>query len=102
MVRETLPPNVEMAFHDQDRQTRIQNSKVGCWLAIALMPAGILLDYFVYPSQLWFFLQLRLFCSLLVFGVWVVDHEAAGLGIREDTRRITGNLSRFVPHFFQP
>jgi glutathionylspermidine synthase len=37
-----------------------------------------------------------------VFGVWVVDHEAAGLGIREDTRRITGNLSRFVPHFFHP
>ena len=36
-----------------------------------------------------------------VFGVWVIDHEAAGLGIREDTRRITGNLSRFVPHFFR-
>jgi len=36
-----------------------------------------------------------------VLGVWVVDHEAAGLGIREDTRRITGNLSRFVPHYFQ-
>jgi glutathionylspermidine synthase len=36
-----------------------------------------------------------------VFGVWVVDHEAAGLGIREDTRRITGNLSRFIPHFFR-
>lgn len=35
-----------------------------------------------------------------VFGVWIVDHEPAGLGIREDTRRITGNLSRFVPHFF--
>ncbi len=36
-----------------------------------------------------------------VFGVWVVDHEPAGLGIREDTRRITGNLSRFIPHFFR-
>ena len=36
-----------------------------------------------------------------VFGVWMIDHEAAGLGIREDTRRITGNLSRFVPHFFR-
>jgi glutathionylspermidine synthase len=36
-----------------------------------------------------------------IFGVWVVDHEAAGLGIREDTGRITGNLSRFVPHFFR-
>jgi glutathionylspermidine synthase len=37
-----------------------------------------------------------------VCGLWVVDHEPAGLGIREDTRRITGNLSRFVPHFFLP
>ena len=36
-----------------------------------------------------------------VCGVWIVDHEPAGLGLREDTRRITGNLSRFVPHFFQ-
>lgn len=35
-----------------------------------------------------------------VCGVWIVDHESAGLGIREDRRRITGNLSRFIPHFF--
>jgi glutathionylspermidine synthase len=33
-----------------------------------------------------------------VCGVWVVNHEACGLGVREDKRRITGNLSRFVPH----
>lgn len=37
-----------------------------------------------------------------VFGAWIVDHEPAGLGIREDVSRITGNLSRFVPHFFRP
>ncbi len=37
-----------------------------------------------------------------VFGLWIVDHEPAGVGIREDQRRITGNLSRFVPHFFRP
>lgn len=36
-----------------------------------------------------------------IFGVWMVDHEPAGMGIREDTRRITGNLSRFVPHLFR-
>lgn len=36
-----------------------------------------------------------------VFGTWVVDHEAAGLGIREDTARITSNISRFVPHLFR-
>ena len=34
-----------------------------------------------------------------IFGVWMIDQAAAGLGIREDTRRITGNLSRFVPHY---
>ena len=36
-----------------------------------------------------------------VCGVWMVNHEACGLGIREDTRRITGNLSRFVPHLLR-
>ena len=37
-----------------------------------------------------------------VCGVWIVDHEPAGMGIREDRGRITGNLSRFVPHYFNP
>jgi glutathionylspermidine synthase len=35
-----------------------------------------------------------------VMGVWIINHEACGLGIREDRARITGNLSRFVPHLF--
>lgn len=35
-----------------------------------------------------------------IFGAWIVDHEPAGLGIREDRNRITGNLSRFIPHYF--
>ncbi|MBM3504159.1 MAG: glutathionylspermidine synthase family protein [Alphaproteobacteria bacterium] len=36
-----------------------------------------------------------------VLGSWVVASQAAGLGIREDKDRITGNLSRFVPHLFE-
>lgn len=35
-----------------------------------------------------------------VIGSWVVDDEAAGIGIRENTQRITTNTSRFVPHYF--
>jgi glutathionylspermidine synthase len=35
-----------------------------------------------------------------VMGAWVVNHEACGLGIREDDTLVTGNLSRFVPHIF--
>lgn len=46
------------------------------------------------------------YCPLPVFegnhpviGSWVIDHEPAGIGIREDTSEITANGSRFVPHF---
>ena len=36
-----------------------------------------------------------------VCGVWVVNHESCGLGVREDNSLVTGNLSRFVPHIFE-
>jgi signal transduction histidine kinase len=57
---------VQKAFADYDRQVRITNSKMGAVLAIIMMPAGFVLDYFVYPQQVWTFLQARLFCSVLV------------------------------------
>ena len=33
-----------------------------------------------------------------VFGSWVVNGVACGVGIREDRSIVTGNTSRFVPH----
>ncbi|MCB2077745.1 MAG: glutathionylspermidine synthase family protein [Novosphingobium sp.] len=36
-----------------------------------------------------------------VLGSWIVGDRAAGLGMREDTSRITRNLSRFVPHVIE-
>lgn len=33
-----------------------------------------------------------------VIGSWIVGDEAAGIGIREDSSKITKDLSRFVPH----
>jgi glutathionylspermidine synthase len=35
-------------------------------------------------------------------GSWTINGWAAGIGIREDTTGITGNQSRFVPHYFLP
>ena len=35
-------------------------------------------------------------------GSWVIEGAAAGIGMREDERRITHNNSRFVPHYFEP
>ncbi len=34
-------------------------------------------------------------------GSWVIGGKAAGIGMREDERRITHNNSRFVPHYFK-
>jgi glutathionylspermidine synthase len=36
-----------------------------------------------------------------LIGSWVVTGKAAGIGIREDEGPITGNSSRFVPHYFR-
>jgi len=36
-----------------------------------------------------------------VLGVWMVDGEPAGLGVREGDGLITDNLSRFVPHLIE-
>jgi glutathionylspermidine synthase len=36
-----------------------------------------------------------------VLGLWMIDQECCGMGIREDAGPITGNLSSFVPHIFR-
>jgi glutathionylspermidine synthase len=36
-----------------------------------------------------------------VVGLWMIDQECAGMGIREDAGRVTGNFSSFVPHYFR-
>jgi glutathionylspermidine synthase len=35
-----------------------------------------------------------------VLGLWMVDQQCCGLGIRESSGLITDNLSSFVPHYF--
>jgi signal transduction histidine kinase len=66
--------NSKIALKDYARYTsevNLRNSKVACQLVIALMPAGIVLDYFVYPHSVPYFLALRLSCSALTFLVWL-------------------------------
>lgn len=37
-----------------------------------------------------------------VIGSWLIGGEPAGMGIRESSGLITGNTSRFCPHYFLP
>ena len=34
-------------------------------------------------------------------GLWMIDQECGGMGIRESRTPVTGNLSSFVPHLFR-
>ena len=36
-----------------------------------------------------------------VLGLWMIDQECGGMGIRESSGWITDNLSNFVPHYFR-
>jgi glutathionylspermidine synthase len=36
-----------------------------------------------------------------VLGLWMIDQECCGMGIRESSGPITDNLSSFVPHYFR-
>ena len=61
---------MNVAFLGYERQVRIQNYKVSCILALVFMPAGVVLDFLVYPEKVPEFFGLRLLCSTLLFGIW--------------------------------
>jgi signal transduction histidine kinase len=65
---DSLPDSIDLrkAFLEHDRQVTVGNFKIACALGILLMPAGIVLDRYVYPDQGGQFLQLRLICSVLI------------------------------------
>ena len=61
---------IQLAYVEYDRQQAINNFKVACVLGMILMPAGYVLDRFVYPPDMWpqarHFFEMRWLCSLLI------------------------------------
>ena len=96
MKLENLAPEIQKAFQEDDQKVRVNNSIGGCWLAITLMPAGLTLDYFVYPEHLWFFLKLRLFCSLAVGVVLLLFYTPFG----KKHYLLLGQIWYLLPAFF--
>ncbi len=57
--------SMQLEYDQYTDSVRVRNSKVACALVIALMPAGIALDWKVYPDSVPQFLVVRLISSLL-------------------------------------
>jgi signal transduction histidine kinase len=75
--RETAP-DIQAQFHEWNRIVRVGNSKVACILVVILMPAGISLDYFVYPNRLGLFFVLRILCSALALLLYFIQGSPFG------------------------
>ena len=67
----TADAEILKAYHAYEERERISNTKVGCALVVSLMPAGSLLDFFVYRDELLPFFYLRILCSACAALIWV-------------------------------
>jgi signal transduction histidine kinase len=74
----TFGPELVKAYDVHEQQQRIQTGKVASALVVLLMPAGLCLDYFVYPESIIDFLWIRLACSALVGIVWLLHTVSFG------------------------
>src|SRR5918995_6771533 len=91
-----LQADFEEAFFANERQERIKSGKVASALVIVLMPAGVILDFFVYPERVADFLQLRLLCSVLGAGLWALHNTPFGVRYY----RFLGIPIALLPAFF--
>jgi two-component system, sensor histidine kinase PhcS len=91
-----LSPEFQEAFQANEREDRISTVKVGSALVFFLMPAGTLLDRFVYPDEVPQFLYLRLFCSALVAIFWYLHTTSFG----RKHYRYLGLAIPLLPAFF--
>lgn len=71
-MEDALRKEIRAAYDEYDREVTITNFKVACVLGMGLMPAGILLDFFVYPDCLGEFTLIRLLCSGLILAFLLV------------------------------
>src|SRR6266481_4117468 len=73
-----IQPKFREAFRAHERQQRINTGKVASLLVAILMPAGVVLDFFVYRDELVPFLGLRLICATLAASLWYLHGTALG------------------------
>jgi hypothetical protein len=88
--------DLQRSFELYDRQVTIGNIQLGCLLGMVLMPAGLILDYFVYPNFIPLFYNLRILCSVLIGVFWLFVRSPIG----RRHHRVLGVLLAMFPAFF--
>ena len=89
-------PDALKAYQDYERSTNLRHLDIGCWLIMILMPAGAVLDYFVYRKHFAFFLVLRLVCAACGAAVWLILRTR----LKEKFDRLLCLVVGLTPAFF--
>jgi two-component system sensor histidine kinase PhcS len=71
-------PHIAQRFQDEDRVLTLRNVRILCWIAMALVPVAVVLDYFAYPHLLRKFALLRVSCSLCLIPVLLATRTWLG------------------------
>ena len=88
--------DLDRAFDQYEQPIRVQNAKICCIVAGIFMPAGLVLDYYVYGREIMLsFLPYRILCSVLLGVLWVALHYCP-IG-RCRCYRILGHLVALLP-----
>jgi two-component system sensor histidine kinase PhcS len=69
---QSIPQEFRAAYQEYDREITIRKTRWGCWLGIVMVPLFGGLDLCVYPKQAFSFFLLRLLCSALMAGLYLV------------------------------
>lgn len=66
------------AYQKSDLQLRLRHARAGCVLTLILMPAGSLLDYFVYPNLLQPIFEVRWICTGFIAVIFALLFMPSG------------------------
>lgn len=69
---ELIPKEFAGAWHEYDREITIRKTRWGCFFGIVMVPVFGALDHYVYPAQEYLFFLLRLLCSALMAGLYLI------------------------------
>ena len=87
---------VQRAYADYERRIYVRHLEVGSYLVMVLMPAGVVLDYFVYPRHCAHFFALRLLSTMVGGCIWITLQTR----VRNSVNRHVSLVLALTPAFF--
>ena len=69
----TINDNLLDTYESEDTFLRIRRFNLVCIISVLFVPAGSLMDYFLYPDLFWFFLTIRILVTSIVIILYLLN-----------------------------